>query len=53
MAKDETQIQQDDVEREHLNEVKAGRQAAYMLSVIIGAFLLMVALMALLGTTAG
>lgn len=53
MAKDETQVSAETVEREHLNEVKAGAQAAYLLSVIVGGFLLMVALIALLGATAG
>ena len=53
MAKDETKITQDDVEKEHLRDVKAGAQAAYLLTVIVGSFVLMVAFIAVLGATGG
>ena len=51
MAKDETRVTPEQVEKEHLNEVKAALQATYLLGVIVGSFLLMVALIALLGGT--
>jgi len=51
MAKDEARISAADVEKEHLGEVRAGVQAAYLLAVLIGGFLLMIALIALLGAS--
>lgn len=53
MAKDETKVTAEVVEREHLNEVRSGLQATYLFGVLVGSFLLMVALIALLGATAG
>ena len=53
MAKNETEVTQDDVWTEHLAQVHVGRHWAYLGGVIVGGFLLMVALIALLGSTAG
>jgi hypothetical protein len=51
VARDETRVSASDVEKEHLAEVNGLAQAAYLFAVIVGAFLLMVALIALLGST--
>jgi hypothetical protein len=53
MAKDETKVTQDQVWNEHLADVHVGRHWAYLAAVIVGGFLLMVALIALLGSAAG
>jgi hypothetical protein len=52
-TKDETTIRQDDVWEEHLQDVHVGRHWAYLLGVILGACLLMLGLIALLGAGAG
>ncbi len=51
--KDETDIRQDDVWEEHLKDVHIGRHWAYLLGVILGACLLMLGFVALLGATGG
>jgi hypothetical protein len=53
VAKDETKITQDQVWNEHLGEVHVGAHWAYLGAVLIGGFLLMVALIAFLGSTSG
>ena len=54
MAKrDESTISQQDVWEEHLQDVHIGRHWAYMFGVLIVAFLLMVALIAVLGGSGG
>jgi hypothetical protein len=52
-TKDETDIREDDVRAEHLQAVHVGGHWAYLLSVIVGAFLLMLGLIALLGAMGG
>ena len=49
--KDEAQIQQEQVREEHLGEVQIGAHWAYLFGVLLASFLLMVALIAWLGTT--
>ena len=44
-------MNEDAVREEHLNEVHIGRHWAYLFAVLVGSFLLMVALIAVLGTT--
>jgi hypothetical protein len=44
---------EDEVRTEHLNEVNAAAQWAYLFGVLLGGFLLMVGLIAMLGRTAG
>jgi hypothetical protein len=51
MAKDETSVTQERVWNEHLEEVHVGAHWAYLAVVLIGGFLLMVALIAFLGGT--
>ena len=51
--KNEAEIRQEDVEGEHLAEVNAPAQAAYMFGVIAASFVLMVLLIALLGGGGG
>lgn len=53
MAKDETKVTQDQVWKEHLEDVRVGAHWALLGGVLIGSFLLMVALIAFLGSTAG
>ena len=54
MAKDdETDIRQEQVWDEHLAEVHVGGHWAYLWGVLIGGFLLMLALIAALGSTTG
>ncbi|HEX2221116.1 MAG TPA: hypothetical protein VHK06_01190 [Candidatus Limnocylindria bacterium] len=53
MSKNEARIEQEDVWKEHLDNVSVPAHWAYLLGVIIGAFLLMVALVALLGASGG
>lgn len=50
MAKDESKIQEADVQKEHLGGVQIGAHWAYLFAVLVGSFLLMVALIALLGS---
>jgi hypothetical protein len=52
MPKDEADITQERVWREHLQQVHPGRHWAYLAGVLLGAFLLMLALIALLGASA-
>jgi hypothetical protein len=52
-TKDETDIRDNDVREEHLRDVHVGRHWAYLLGVIVGACLLMIVLIALLGATGG
>lgn len=47
----ERDVDEDRVRNEHLNEVNAGTQWAYLFGVLLGGFLLMVALIAALGGT--
>ncbi len=49
----ETEIRYDDVYREHLEAVNEPAHWAYMSGVLIASFVLMVLLIALLGTGAG
>ena len=49
--KDETELQESDVQREKLAEVHIGRHWAYLFGVLIGSFLLMVGLIAILGSS--
>ena len=44
----ETEIREEDVRREHLTGVSAARHWGYLFGVLIGAFLVMVLLIALL-----
>ena len=54
MAKrDEARISQEDVWDEHLKNLNVGAHWAYLFGVLIGAFLVMVALIALVGAGAG
>jgi hypothetical protein len=53
MANDETKVTQDDVWTEHLADVRVGPHWAYLAAVIVGGFLLMVTLIAVLGSTTG
>ena len=53
MAKDETKVSQDQVWTKHLKDVHVGAHWAYLAAVLIGGFLLMVVLIAVLGSTAG
>lgn len=48
---DEAEIQQEQVRAEHLDQVRIGVHWAYLLGVLVASFLLMVALIALLGST--
>jgi hypothetical protein len=50
---DELNMTEEKVWNEHLDEVHATGQAVYLGVVLIGGFLLMVALIALLGATSG
>ena len=52
MARDETKVTHDQVWSDHLREVHVGRHWAYLAAVLVGGFLLMVALIAFLGSTA-
>lgn len=49
----ERDVNEDKVRSEHLKEVNAGTQWAYLFAVLLGGFLLMLALIALLGATTG
>lgn len=51
MSKKEVDIRQEDVWEEHLQEVNQPAHWAYLFGVLVGSFLLMVALMAVLGAT--
>ena len=51
--KDETNIRQQQVWDEHLADVHVGRHWAYLGAVLVGGFLLMLALIAALGATTG
>ena len=51
--RDESRISQEEVWDEHLQNVHVGAHWAYLFGVLIGAFLLMIALIALLGAGAG
>ncbi len=51
--KNEKDIRMEDVEKEHLEEVKSAVQAAYMFGVILASTALMVLLIALLGAASG
>ena len=53
MAKDESEITQDQVWDEHLKDVNVPLHWAYVLGVLGGGFLVMVALMALLAGGGG
>jgi hypothetical protein len=53
VAKDETKITQDDVWNQHLRDVHVGRHWAYLGAVLVGGFLVMLALIALLGSSGG
>jgi len=47
----EQNVTEDKVRSEHLREVHVGAHWAYLLAVLFGGFLLMVALIAMLGAT--
>ena len=49
----ELNVNEDQVRREHLEEVNAGTQWLYLFGVLLVGFLLMLALIAMLGATAG
>jgi hypothetical protein len=49
----ERDVTEDEVRNEHLQEVNAGAQWAYLFGVLLGGFLLMIGLIALLGGMAG
>ncbi|HYI66793.1 MAG TPA: hypothetical protein VEW95_07725 [Candidatus Limnocylindrales bacterium] len=49
----ERNVDEQQVRSEHLDEVSVGMQWAYLIGVLLGGFLLMVALIAMLGGTAG
>jgi hypothetical protein len=49
----ESEVSTEQVRREHLAAVKQWVQATYLVSVIIGAFVLMLILMAMLGSASG
>ena len=49
----ERNVDKHQVRDEHLAEVNSGAQWAYLLGVLVGGFLLMVALLAMLEGTAG
>jgi hypothetical protein len=53
MAKDESKITEEDVWNEHVDNVAVLEHWAYLLGVIIGGFVLMVGLIALLGAAGG
>jgi hypothetical protein len=53
MAKDERKVTEDDVRNEHAREVHIGRHWAYLAAVLAGGVLLMIALIAALGASAG
>ncbi len=48
----ETEVQEIDVQKEHLDGVRIGAHWAYLLGVLIGSTMLMVGLIALLGSGA-
>jgi TRAP-type C4-dicarboxylate transport system permease small subunit len=50
---DEIELTEDDVRREHTEAVDAARHWAYLAVVLIGALVLMLLLIALLGSTTG
>jgi hypothetical protein len=50
---DEAEIDREQVRDEHLDEVQIGAHWAYLFGVLVGSFLLMVALIALLGSSSG
>ena len=52
MAKDEAHVQEIDVQKEHLGGVRIGAHWAYLFGVLLGSTLLMVGLIALLGSGA-
>lgn len=47
--RDEPDIRQEDVWEEHLENVHVGRHWAYLFGVLVGGFVLMVGLIAILG----
>ena len=49
----ELDVNEDKVRSEHLKEVNARTQWAYLFAVLLGGFLLMVGLIAILGATTG
>jgi hypothetical protein len=49
----ERDLTEENVRDEHLAEINPGTQWAYLFGVLLGGFLLMVGLIALLGGTAG
>jgi hypothetical protein len=53
VARDERTIREEDVRREHLDEVRVDLHWAYLAGVLLGAFLLMVGLIAVLGAAGG
>jgi hypothetical protein len=50
---DETEVDREQVRDEHLDEVQIGAHWAYLFGVLVGSFLLMIALIALLGSSSG
>jgi len=53
LARNEATISQEEVWEEHLERVHVGRHWAYLLGVILGALLVMIALIAVLGASGG
>ena len=53
MSPNEAQMTEDEVRKEHLDSVNVGAHWAYLFSVLIGGFVLMLALMALIGAGGG
>ena len=49
----ELDLSEDDVRQEHLHEVNAAAHWAYLFGVLVGGFLLMVGLIAILGASGG
>jgi hypothetical protein len=53
VAKDERLVSEEDVRQEHLDEVQVSIHWAYLAGVMVGAFLLMTGLIAVLGAAGG
>ncbi len=53
MPKEEIELRQEDVWDEHLREVSVGRHWTYLIAVLAGGFVVMIALIAVLGSGSG
>ena len=53
MSPNEAEMSEDQVRKEHLESVNVGAHWAYLFGVLIGSFVLMVALIAIIGAGGG